>query len=568
MSPDSYLLVFAIAFMGCVLTTPMVTKIAAWAGAIDRPDQFRRIHKGATPRLGGLGLAFGLALSLLPMALGSLAQDFPGMVAWWSRQWAVVVAAAVVLGVGAVDDTRGMSPRIKLLGQSMAVLILYIGGIRIEKIAVLGMDLMFSYPLSFQAFGQSMTVDPASLLVTLLWFVACMNVWNLIDGMDGLASGVGLLVSGTLMLVAYSQDNYGAALMAAALAGGLAGFLLYNWHPACIFLGDSGSMLIGLLIGVIGVQGSLKGTTTVSILLPILAMGLPISDTAMAIFRRWLRNLPLSSADRRHVHHLLIGLGLDPRQAALLLYCFTGFLCGVVLLGVAAQSEILALALGLLGCAAFLLILYSRRDELTTLRADFLARFQRGRQERHAAKVTWESIQKIELCTEVGRILDLMEETARTLGCDAIRISCQRRGRVIVERDRQFGLGPGPVATAELSGATASFRLTGSDDLVLAVALHQATDSVPAADIAFRFLQRLSLATAERIGRLLGESPDQAPAKAAASPTAAGGADPDMVAVPTVVAATNVPAPAVAFVSGAASGLLRWALAGPWARVR
>ena len=135
----------------------------------------------------------------------------------------------------------------------------------------------------------------------------------------------------------------------------------------------------------------MKGTTTVSILFPILAMGLPISDTAMAIFRRWVRNLPLSSADRRHIHHLLIGLGLNPRQAALLLYCFSGFLCGVVLLGVAlhnpVQGEFLALMLGGSGCLAFLLILTSRRDELASLRDDLHARFARKQQERHGAKV-------------------------------------------------------------------------------------------------------------------------------------------------------------------------------------
>ena len=159
----------------------------------------------------------------------------------------------------------------------------------------------------------------------MFWFLGCMNIWNLIDGMDGLASGVGLLVSGTLTLVAIHNENFEAAVLAVALAGSLAGFLLYNWHPACIFLGDSGSMLIGLLIGVIGVQGSMEGPSAISILFPIVAMGLPISDTAMAIFRRWVRNLPLSAADRRHVHHLLIGLGLNPRQAALMLYCFSAF---------------------------------------------------------------------------------------------------------------------------------------------------------------------------------------------------------------------------------------------------
>ena len=146
----------------------------------------------------------------------------------------------------------------------------------------------------------------------------------------------------------------------------------------------------------------MKGPSAISILFPILAMGLPISDTAMAIFRRWVRNLPLSAADRRHVHHLLIGLGLNPRQAALLLYSFSGFLCGAVLLGVALRSEFLALVLGISGCLAFLVVVTSRRDELTNLRGDLQARMTRGRQERQAAKLTWEGIQRIELCVGTG----------------------------------------------------------------------------------------------------------------------------------------------------------------------
>src|SRR5205807_9304028 len=137
--------------------------------------------------------------------------------------------------------------------------------------------------------------------------------------------------------------------------------------------------------------------SAISILFPILAMGLPISDTAMAIFRRWVRNLPLSSADRRHVHHLLIGLGLNPRQAALLLYCFSGFLCGVVLLGVALKHEVLALVMGISGCLAFLLTLTSRTDEFANLRSDLQARLLRRRQQRYAAKVAWDAIQRIEL---------------------------------------------------------------------------------------------------------------------------------------------------------------------------
>ena len=296
---------------------------------------------------------------------------------------AILVAALIILLVGFVDDTRSLGPRVKLLGQALAVLTLYLGGIRIQAIDVLGLDIDLGQPsLAFSLLGLPVDLALPSLVVTMLWFLGCMNVWNLIDGMDGLASGVGLLVSGTLTLAAIHNENARVAVLAVALAGSLAGFLLYNWHPACIFLGDSGSLLIGLLIGVIGVQGSMKGPSAISILFPILAMGLPISDTAMAIFRRWVRNLPLSSADRRHVHHLLIGLGLNPRQAALLLYSFSGFLCGAVLLGVALRNEFLALFLGISGCLAFLLVLTSRRDELANLRGDLQDRLARGRQER------------------------------------------------------------------------------------------------------------------------------------------------------------------------------------------
>ncbi len=326
-----------------------------------------------------------------------------------------------------------------------------------------------------------------------------MNVWNLIDGMDGLASGVGLLVSGTLTLVAIHNENFEVAVLAVALAGSLAGFLLYNWHPACIFLGDSGSLLIGLLIGVIGVEGSMEGPSAISILFPILAMGLPISDTAMAIFRRWVRNLPLSAADRRHVHHLLIGLGLDPRQAALLLYCFSGFLCGAVMLGVALRNEYLTLILGTSGCLVFLLVVTSRRDELSNLRDDLQDRLTRRRQERQAAKLAWEAIQRVELATEITGAYEIVDETAQSMGCELLQISSESplapvawRGDDAIDEAR---LG------ATVSGPSVIFRLSGGQGLWITVSLGMPADSPIAADIVFRYLQRLCQALAERLVR-------------------------------------------------------------------
>ncbi len=294
MISNTYLMIFAVAMSGCVLATPLVTWVATWVGAIDRPDQFRRIHKGAVPRLGGLALALGVATAIFltqrnvpfrQQLIGELDTHF---------HWTLLLATIIILVVGFVDDTRSLGPRVKLMGQALAVLTLYAGGIRIEAIDVLGFNIDLGFPsLHFSALGYAWHLALPSVFITLLWFLGCMNVWNLIDGMDGLASGVGLLVSGTLTLVAIHNENFEVAILAVALAGSLAGFLLYNWHPACIFLGDSGSLLIGLLIGVIGVEGSMEGPSAISILFPILAMGLPISDTAMAIFRRWVRNLPL-----------------------------------------------------------------------------------------------------------------------------------------------------------------------------------------------------------------------------------------------------------------------------------
>jgi UDP-GlcNAc:undecaprenyl-phosphate GlcNAc-1-phosphate transferase len=367
-------------------------------------------------------------------------------------------------------------------------------------IDVLGLNLDLGFPSArFSLMGFPVELAIPSLIVTLFWFLGCMNVWNLIDGMDGLASGVGLLVSGTLTLVAIHNENFEVAVLAVALAGSLAGFLLYNWHPACIFLGDSGSLLIGLLIGVIGVEGSMEGPSAISILFPILAMGLPISDTAMAIFRRWARNLPLSAADRRHVHHLLIGLGLNQRQAALLLYCFSGFLCGAVMLGVALRNEYLTLIMGISGCLVFLLVVTSRRDELANLRDDLQDRLTRGRQERQAAKLAWEAIQRIELSTTALGAYEIVDQTARSLGCELVHIT---HGRA----DSPVAWVPhGALQVANLGGAvsgpSAVFRLSGGQGLWITVSLGLLADAPLAADIVFRYLQRLCQALAERLER-------------------------------------------------------------------
>jgi UDP-GlcNAc:undecaprenyl-phosphate GlcNAc-1-phosphate transferase len=497
MISNVYLTIFAFAMLGCVLATPLVTWVATRVGAVDRPDHFRRIHQGAIPRLGGLALAFGVAAATLLTHLDE-SMGFRAVGGFQIRDhWSLLAAALVILLVGFVDDTRSLGPRVKLLGQALAVLILCLGGIRIHSIEFLNLNIDLGFPaVRFGFLGIPVELALPSLLLTMFWFLGCMNIWNLIDGMDGLASGVGLLVSGTLTLVAIHNENFEAAVLSVALAGSLAGFLLYNWHPACIFLGDSGSMLIGLLIGVIGVQGSMEGPSAISILFPIVAMGLPISDTAMAIFRRWVRNLPLSAADRRHVHHLLIGLGLNPRQAALMLYCFSAFLCGVVMLGVARRNEYLTLILGIFGCLAFLLVVTSRRDELANLCDDFQDRLTRRRQERKAAKLTWEAIQRIELCSTATSACEIVEEVGHGLGCEQVRIECLPKGSP-APSDWQVSSGD----DESLSRPSAVFRLSGGRGPRIALTLGLGSDEPLAADIVFRYMQRLGQALDERLER-------------------------------------------------------------------
>ena len=188
MISNAFLLIFAVAFMGCVLATPVVTRIAVWAGAIDRPDHFRRIHKGATPRLGGLGLAFGLAAAIVLVGIGGSLNDWPGFSQWWAIQRSVLPASLIVLMVGFVDDTRAMGPRMKLAGQALAVLVLYFGGVRIQGFDVAGLAVDLTRPqVALSLAGYTLTISVLSLGATMFWFLACMNIWNLIDGMDGLA---------------------------------------------------------------------------------------------------------------------------------------------------------------------------------------------------------------------------------------------------------------------------------------------------------------------------------------------------------------------------------------------
>ncbi len=297
--------VACVSFLLSVLITPLVRDFALRRHLFDRPDGGRKAHKEPIPRLGGLAVAFAYALALAFVLIApyrNLQIDIPRSMA---GAFALAPAALLIFAVGLIDDLRGLKPWVKLLCEIAAAAWAYHGGF--------GVHLLRGHPL--ESF--------LSIPISILWLVGCTNAVNLIDGMDGLASGVGCCAALTTLIAALINHNVELALVTAPLAGSLLGFLRYNFNPASIFLGDSGSLLAGFLLGCYGALWGQKSATVLGMTAPLMALAVPLLDVSLSVARRFLRGQPLFSADRRHIHHRLLDHGLTPRRAALLLYGFS-----------------------------------------------------------------------------------------------------------------------------------------------------------------------------------------------------------------------------------------------------
>lgn len=414
----SSLLAFSAAFAATILLTPRAIFWARWLGAVDRPDGFRRAHRGAVPRMGGLAVALGVAVAMVLAAISGLGPES------WHAEGSIhfgLTAAAIVLvlALGILDDQQQIPAGQKLLGQAVVAWLLLRAGFRIERMTGLGF-----------AVDLGMAAD----LATMAWFLGCMNIWNLIDGMDGLASGIGMMASLTLGLAAATFGHSTVAAAALALAGALAGFLLYNFHPARIFLGDTGSLFLGTFLGVLGLQGAARGPGTVAILIPLLAMAVPITDTCLAIARRWIRGVPLMSADRDHLHHQLLGMGMSPRQATLLLYGLALLPCLAVVGSVRWHSDALALAAASLGLPALAFLAMRRGPALRQLAHGIRNRLLHRQRERRIAAIVWCSIERASQATSIEALGDEVEDLAWRLGCDAFLMHLEWQGSPWIER--------------------------------------------------------------------------------------------------------------------------------------
>lgn len=283
-----------VAVVAAILLTPLVKRLAFRIGAVDAPN-YRKVHARIMPRLGGLAI-FGAFL----IGIAVLRPDSQYMLA-------IILGATVIVITGVLDDMYEISAKAKMLGQLVAAgIIVFYGGIQIENI---------NLPLN----EGTLAFGILSIPLTILWIVGITNAINLIDGLDGLAAGVSTIALITLAAMAFIMSNGFVLAVAAILAASTFGFLFYNFHPAKIFMGDTGALFLGFMIAVLSLLG-FKSITVVSFIVPVIMLGVPISDTFFAIVRRLRMKKKWSDPDKSHLHHRLLDLGFSHRQTVLIIY--------------------------------------------------------------------------------------------------------------------------------------------------------------------------------------------------------------------------------------------------------
>ncbi|EUB30557.1 glycosyltransferase family 4 protein [Olsenella uli] len=313
-----YLCLFVTALLVALVATPLAGRIAWKVGAVDYPNK-RRINRRPIPRMGGIAVFLGIIAAFVIQYLGTTRLDWPVVLtpaphfASMSYQM-LVVGFCVIFLTGVLDDIFQLKPLQKLLGQVIAAAVAVAGGLVIGTIV---------NPLTGDALELSWVAYP----ITVIYLVSYVNIFNLIDGLDGLASGIACIAGVTMFTLSVMAGRMDAASLAIALAGSTLGFLRYNFNPASIFLGDSGSLLLGYALGAVSLLSVTRVAGLTTIIVPLVIAGIPIIDTFSAIVRRRRAHVSIGSADRGHIHHRLIDEGFDQLQAVLLMYAWTAALC-------------------------------------------------------------------------------------------------------------------------------------------------------------------------------------------------------------------------------------------------
>ena len=348
---------FLMSFVVALAMTPLVRGAAVRFGVLDHALTSRKIHGKPVPRLGGVAIVVAffvplLALFFFDTGVGRLLWSQP------QRALALFLGGLAIAALGTFDDLKGSGARIKFAVQLLVAVLMWFANFRADTIAT-----------PFGTFGLGVLGFP----ITVLWIVGVTNAINLIDGLDGLATGVALAATGTIFWVSLNNGRPLMALFMACLAGALLGFLRYNFHPASIFMGDSGSLFVGFILAATALETHDKTTTAVSLLVPIVALGLPIGDTLLSMTRRMVRGQPMFSSDRGHIHHRLMARGLSHRATVLALYGIAIVLAGVaVALYHSDAEQTIAYAGAIVAIAAMLLVTagYVRFDQARNILSD------------------------------------------------------------------------------------------------------------------------------------------------------------------------------------------------------
>lgn len=310
MSLVEHLAVIGTALVVTLAVTPAVRTIGKRLGIVAHPGQ-RHVHEGVIPRIGGVAMAIGFGAAVLLRWAGEAFWGWePALTLVSEPVLGVFVSLAIMFGVGLLDDVVDLKPGQKVAGQVAAGLVAFFAGVRID---------FFGNPFG----GDIILLGVLSLPVTLLWMVGFANVINLIDGLDGLAAGVCAIAAVTLLVLAQEMNQALAAVLAAALIGVCIGFLRYNFNPASIFMGDSGALFLGFMLACIALLGVMKSVAAITLVVPLLIIGVPVFDTLSAIIRRRRGGRPFHEADKGHIHHRLLGRGFTQRQTVLFIYVWS-----------------------------------------------------------------------------------------------------------------------------------------------------------------------------------------------------------------------------------------------------
>ena len=312
-----YLCLFCAALLASLATTPLARRIAVRVGAVDYPSS-RRINKKPIPRMGGIAIFCGIVAAFVAQYVGTTYFHWPVVLvpspSLEVNYWMLVVSFLAIFVTGLLDDRYSLTPLQKLGGQVLAAAIAVAGGLVIGNI---------SNPFG----GPHISLGWLAYPVTVVYLVAYTNIINLIDGLDGLAAGISTLASLTMFVLSVQAGRLDAAALSIAVAGSSLGFLRYNFHPASVFMGDSGALTLGFALGTVSLLSVTRFAGLTTIIVPLVIAAVPIIDTFSAIVRRLRGHTGISHADRGHIHHRLLAEGFDQREAVLLMYAWTALLC-------------------------------------------------------------------------------------------------------------------------------------------------------------------------------------------------------------------------------------------------